>query len=57
MVICSIYFTLKDQKELEVCVKELSLVKGGGSSEDLAESQLASTSLLLDRMTGCRAFQ
>lgn len=40
-----------------MCVKELSLVKGGGSSEDLAESQLASTSLPLDRMTGCRAFQ
>lgn len=38
MIICSRYVTLKDQKELEVCVKELSLVKGGGSSEDLAES-------------------
>lgn len=57
MVICSRYVILKEQKELQVCVKDLSLVKGGGSGEDLAEPQLASTSLLLDRMTACRALQ
>lgn len=57
MVICSRYVTLKDQKELEVCIKELSLVKGNGSSEDPAELCLAYTSLPLNRMIGCRAFQ
>lgn len=47
---------MKDQKELEVCIKELSIVKGSGSSEDSAELCLAYTSLPLNRMIGAEQF-